>query len=230
MTRVVLWGLVGNSVSNARVIIAIDGPAGAGKSTIAKALAHAMNLQYLDTGAMFRAVTSTVLRLGIDPSDIEQVGALCEILSMEVLENQVIADGVDVTVDIRTPAVTKAASVIATNPLVRANLRSRQRAWTSERGGGVVEGRDIGSVVFPDATLKVYLTATPRVRAGRRVAEIGGDVDEVERLISERDLLDSTRADSPLREAEGSVLIDTSGRHVVDIVQQIVSLVEGRLS
>ena len=133
MTRVVLWGLVGNSVSDARVIIAIDGPAGAGKSTIAKALAHAMKLQYLDTGAMFRAVTSTVLRLGVDPSDIEQVGALCEILSMEVLENQVIADGVDVTVDIRTPAVTKAASVIATNPLVRANLRSRQRAWTSKR-------------------------------------------------------------------------------------------------
>ncbi len=93
-----------------------------------------------------------------------------------------------------------------------------------------MEGRDIGSVVFPDATLKVYLTATPRVRAKRRVAEIGGDVDEVERLISERDLLDSTRADSPLREAEGSVLIDTSGRLVVDIVDQIVSLVEGRLS
>ena len=173
MTRVVLWGLVGNSVSDARVIIAIDGPAGAGKSTIAKALAQAMKLQYLDTGAMFRAVTSTVLRLGIDPSDIEQVGALCEILSMEVLENQVIADGIAVTVDIRTPAVTKAASVIATNPLVRANLRSRQRAWTSVRGGGVVEGRDIGSVVFPDATLKVYLTATPRVRAGRRGSTCG---------------------------------------------------------
>lgn len=91
-----------------------------------------------------------------------------------------------------------------------------------------MEGRDIGSVVFPDATLKVYLTATPRVRASRRVAEIGGDVDEIERLIRERDFLDSTRADSPLREAEGSVLIDTSGRLVVDIVEQIVSLVEGR--
>lgn len=90
-----------------------------------------------------------------------------------------------------------------------------------------MEGRDIGSVVFPDATLKVYLTATPRVRASRRVAEIGGDVDEIERLIRERDFLDSTRADSPLREAEGSVLIDTSGRLVVDIVEQIVSLVEG---
>jgi cytidylate kinase len=109
-------------------------------------------------------------------------------------------------------------------------MRDRQRAWSDAHCGGVIEGRDIGSVVFPDAVLKVYLTATPRVRAERRVAEVGGDIDEIERSIAERDLKDSTRADSPLQESADSVVVDTSNRSIEEIVSSIVALVEERLS
>jgi cytidylate kinase len=141
----------------------------------------------------------------------------------------VVANGSDVTADIRSMAVTNAVSTVAANSLVRANMRDRQREWSDLNNGGVIEGRDIGTVVFPDAVLKVYLTASPRVRAERRVAEAGGNIDEIERSIAERDLKDSTRADSPLQESADSVVVDTSNRKIDDIVNSIVELVRERL-
>ena len=211
------------------VVVAIDGPAGAGKSTVAKALAHALQLKYLDTGAMFRAVTSLVLSSGTDVHDESAVGAVAENMNLVMENGLVVADGTDVTTDIRSIAVTSAVSTVAANSRVRANMRDRQRMWSDLNRGGVIEGRDIGTVVFPDAVLKVYLTASPRVRAERRVAEAGGDIDEIERSIAERDLKDSTRSDSPLQESADSVVVDTSNRSIEDIVGSIVQLVEERL-
>lgn len=211
------------------VVVAIDGPAGAGKSTIAKALAQSLGLQYLDTGAMFRAVTSVVLSTGIDQHDEQMVGKVAAELNLEMAGGSVIANGLDVTRDIRTTEVTQAVSTIAANSLVRSIMRDRQRTWSEINGGGVIEGRDIGTVVFPDAILKVYLTASPRVRAERRVAETGGNIDEIEKSIAERDLKDSTRTDSPLRESEDSVVVDTSHRTIEEIVSTIVALIAERL-
>ena len=211
------------------VVVAIDGPAGAGKSTVAKALAHALQLKYLDTGAMFRAVTSLVLSSGTDVHDESAVGAVAENMNLVMENGLVVADGTDVTTDIRSIAVTSAVSTVAANSRVRANMRDRQRMWSDLNRGGVIEGRDIGTVVFPDAVLKVYLTASPRVRAERRVAEAGGDIDEIERSIAERDLKDSTRSDSPLQESADSVVVDTSNRSIEDIVGSIVELVVERL-
>jgi cytidylate kinase len=211
------------------VVVAIDGPAGAGKSTVAKALAHALQLKYLDTGAMFRAVTSLVLSSGTDVHDESAVGAVAENMNLVMENGLVVADGTDVTTDIRSIAVTSAVSTVAANSRVRANMRDRQRMWSDLNRGGVIEGRDIGTVVFPDAVLKVYLTASPRVRAERRVAEAGGDLHEIERSIAERDLKDSTRSDSPLQESADSVVVDTSNRSIEDIVGSIVELVVERL-
>ena len=148
-------------------VIAIDGPAGSGKSTVARAVAARLGLAYLDTGAMYRAVAFAAIRRGIDPEDTTSVAALARELDLSV-DERVCVDGVDATIEIRTPEVTRAVSIVAANPEVRSELVRRQREWASERGGGVLEGRDIGTVVFPDAQLKVYLTA------GRRRARPAG--------------------------------------------------------
>jgi cytidylate kinase len=211
------------------VVVAIDGPAGAGKSTVAKALAQALDLKYLDTGAMFRAVTSLALSSGVDVHDEFAVGEIADTMNLVMENGVVVANGSDVTADIRSIAVTGAVSTVAANSRVRAMMRDRQRAWSDLNSGGVIEGRDIGTVVFPDALLKVYLTASPRVRAERRVAEVGGDIDEIERSIAERDLKDSTRADSPLQESADSVVVDTSNRSIEEIVNSIVQLIKERL-
>ena len=205
-------------------VIAIDGPAGAGKSTIAKALAARLGLEYLDTGAMYRAVTFAALREGLDLDDTEAVAVLSQRLRLDVSERGVLADGVDATAAIRGTEVTSNVSKVAANSGVRTELRTRQQAWAAERGGGVIEGRDIGSVVFPDAELKLYLTASPRTRAERRVAEAGGDVDEIEKAIAARDHLDSTRSDSPLTEASGSITVDTTGLTIDEVLARIVVL------
>lgn len=206
-------------------VIAIDGPAGSGKSTVAKALADRLGLEYLDTGAQFRAVTFAALRRGIDPDDAEVVGRLAETLELEVTRDRVVVDGADATVEIRGPEVTRAVSTVAANPHVRAELRRRQREWATERGGGVIEGRDIGSVVFPDAELKVYLTASPEVRAQRRHKEVSDlDYEEVAASIAERDARDQGRAHAPLVEADGAVQVDTSARSVDEIVADILAL------
>jgi len=206
------------------VIVAIDGPAGAGKSTVGRAVAARLGLQYLDTGAMYRAVTFAALRRGIDPADETDVASLAAAIEMTLDGSAVIVDGVDATVEIRGREVTAAVSAVAANSQVRAELVRRQRSWVAEHGGGVVEGRDIGSVVFPDATLKLYVTASPRVRAERRVAEIGGNVDDVEASIIERDRKDSTRADSPLMESSDAIVVDTTGSSVDEVVDHVLGL------
>jgi cytidylate kinase len=207
-------------------VIAIDGPAGAGKSTVARALAARLGLEYLDTGAMYRAVTLAAMRRGIDTADLNRVAKLAEELSLEVGEYGVLADGHDVTSEIRSHEVTTAVSAVAANSAVRAELVRRQRNWANQRGGGVLEGRDIGSVVFPDAELKLYLTASPRVRAERRVAEAGGDVDEIEAAIQRRDGHDISRSDSPLVEADGSIVVDTTGLSIDEVLARIEKLLE----
>lgn len=209
------------------VVIAIDGPAGAGKSTVGRAVARELGLDYLDTGAMYRAVTFAVLRRGVDPSAVDDVAKIAASVDLVVDDDGVQVDGVDATVEIRGRSVTSAVSSVAANSSVRSELVARQRDWVAAHGGGVVEGRDIGSVVFPDADLKLYVTASPRVRAERRVAEIGGDIDEVEASIIERDRKDSSRDDSPLTEAAGSVTVDTTGMSIGDVVEHIMAMLPG---
>ena len=205
-------------------IIAIDGPAGAGKSTIARALAARLGLQYLDTGAMYRAITFAAMRRNISLDDAATIGSLARSATLNVSEDGVIVDGLDATAAIRTPEVTAAVSKVAANSEVRAEMRSRQQRWAAEHGGGVIEGRDIGSVVFPDAELKLYLTASPRMRAQRRVAEAGGDVDEIEAAIAARDHYDSNRTDSPLTFADGSIVVDTTGSSIDEVLAHIAAL------
>lgn len=210
------------------VIVAIDGPAGAGKSTIARTLASRLGLEYLDTGAMYRAVTHAAMDRSVALDDTEAVAALARSISIRVADGKTSVDDIDVSEPIRGGAVTAAVSTVAANSAVRRSMRDLQRAWGLSRGGGVIEGRDIGTVVFPDALLKVYLTASPRVRAERRVAEVGGDVDAMERSIMERDHKDSSRSDSPLSTSSDSVVIDTGGRTVDAIVDEIVAMIAQR--
>jgi len=211
--------------SVAPMVIAIDGPAGAGKSTVGRAVAARLGLEYLDTGAMYRAVTFAALRRGIDPADADDVASLADAVEMTLDGSSVVVDGVDATVEIRGREVTAAVSAVAANARVRSELVRRQRSWVATHGGGVVEGRDIGSVVFPDATLKLFVTASPRVRAERRVAEIGGDVADVEASIIERDRKDSTRADSPLTETSDAVTVDTTGLSIDEVVARVLELI-----
>lgn len=207
-----------------RFVIAIDGPAGAGKSTVARAVASELGLDYLDTGAMYRAVTFAVLRRGVSVTDTVEVARLATVIDLDMTPATVVVDGVDATAAIRGREVTDAVSAVAANQAVRTVLVDRQRAWVAERGGGVVEGRDIASVVFPDAALKLFVTASPRVRAQRRVAETGGDVREVEASIIERDRRDSTRDSSPLLVATDAVEIDTSDLAIADVVAEVVRM------
>ena len=196
-------------------VVAIDGPAGSGKSTLSRALAERLGLDRLDTGAMYRAVAWAVLRDGIDPADAEAVATVAQGLDLSSGE-RVVADGTDVTEAVRSPEVSAAVSAVAANPAVRAVMVARQRAWIAQRGGGVVEGRDIGSVVLPDADLKLYLTADPEVRAARRSEEGAA-------AVARRDRLDSTRAVSPLEVPEGARVIDTGIMTVEEIVAQVVA-------
>jgi cytidylate kinase len=206
------------------LVIAIDGPAGAGKSTVGRAVAARLGLEYLDTGAMYRAVTFGVLRRGLDPGDDDAVAAVLPGIELDIGDDSTVVDGVDASIEIRGREVTAAVSAVAANSRVRADLVDRQRRWVEGHGGGVVEGRDIGSVVFPDAPLKLYITASPRIRAERRVAEIGGDVDDVELSIIERDRKDSTRDDSPLRATSDAITVDTTGLGIDQVVAHVLEL------
>jgi cytidylate kinase len=207
--------------------VAIDGPAGAGKSTLARALAERLGLERLDTGAMYRSVAWAALRRGVDPGDAEAVAALARCLRIEVGE-RVLVDGEDATAAIRTPAVDASVSVVAAIPAVRAEMVRRQRAWVAERGGGVVEGRDIGTVVLPDADVKVYLTARSGERARRRAAERGSQpLGEVARALERRDALDSTREASPLPDpgavAADAIVVDSTGKRAERVLEEVLS-------
>src|ERR687892_1575793 len=199
------------------MVVAIDGPAASGKSSVARALADALGFRYLDSGAMYRAVGLMTQRHGGAASD--------QARRLEIeLGDRVIANGEDVTEAIRTPDVSEAASRVATNERVRTALVAKQRELLSS-GDWVAEGRDIGTVVAPDAALKVFLTASPEERARRRAAELGTDVETVLRDQALRDAQDEGREHSPLQMAPGALALDTSGLTIDEVVDRIVGLV-----
>ncbi len=208
--------------------VAIDGPAGAGKSTLAGALAEHLGLERLDTGAMYRSVAWAALERGVDVTDTEAVAALARGLRIELTDEHVLVDGVDVTAGIRTGAVDGAVSVVAANPDVRAELVSRQRAWVVGHGGGVVEGRDIGTVVLPDADVKIYLTAVPHERARRRASERGRhQLAEVAAALERRDHLDSSRQVSPLPDAAqaaaDAIVVDSTDKPARQVLEEVLA-------
>ena len=205
-------------------LVAIDGPVGSGKSTVARAVAERLGLDVLPTGAMYRAVALAALRRGLQPEDTssdtaDRLTQVAREVTIEV-DDGVRLDGEDVSDELRTPAVNHAVSAVAANPDVREAMVAHQRAWAEAHGGGVVEGRDIGTVVFPDAAVKVFLTASDEARARRR----GGDEDAAD--LARRDRLDSTRATSPLKAAPDAHVIDSTDRTVDEVVDEIVALVE----
>jgi len=215
----------GRDMNGSMRVIAIDGPAGSGKSTVARALADRLGLDYLDTGAMYRGVTFAALRRGIDPDDVERVARLVVDLELEVFDGSCMVDGVDASVEIRGPEVTRAVSAVAANVEVRKELCRRQREWARRRGGGVLEGRDIGTVVFPDAELKLYLTADVEERARRRHKEMSDlAYEEVAAAIVHRDAKDEGRSTAPLAVAEDAVVVDTSGKSIEEVVETVVEM------
>ena len=213
-----------SALADEMIVVAVDGPAGSGKSTVARAVAARLGLAYLDTGAMYRSVAHAALCEDIDTDDGDRMADLARRLRIEVGE-RVMVDGVDCTVAIRSSKVTRAVTATAANPQVREEMVRRQRAWIVEQGGGVVEGRDIGTVVFPDARLKVYLTASPQERSRRRAAEAG---QALATDIARRDQADSSRAHSPLAVADDAITIDTTERTVEEVVDQITGLLAQR--
>lgn len=192
-------------------------------------LADRLGLTYLDTGAMYRSVAFAAIRRGVDPADEEPVAAVARDMDLHSDGASVVVDGVDATLEIRGSEVSRAVSLVAANPGVRDELRARQRLWAVEHGGGVIEGRDIGSVVFPDAVLKVYLTADPSVRAARRTGELlDANYDQVAADLARRDAMDQGRSDSPLVEPDGAVTLDTTDMGVDEVVDLLVQLAEDR--
>lgn len=201
-------------------VVAIDGPAGAGKSTVARALAHALGFTYLDSGAMYRSVALAAIRRGTDPA------AVAPELEIQV-GDRVILDGEDVTEAIRSPEISEAASRAAADPAVRRAMVALQRRLIG-RGDWVAEGRDIGTVVAPEAEVKVFLTADPRERARRRAQELGVGLETVLREQAIRDERDRAREHSPLRPAPGAVELDTTGLSRDEVVRRLVELVRSR--
>lgn len=219
------------------MIVAIDGPAGAGKSSVARAVARRLGFSHLDTGAMYRGVALAALRAGIDPADEEALAALAGSVDIGLRPDaggvRLLLDGADVTDELRSPAVSAAASSVAVNAAVRRLLVARQRAAMAT-GDWVADGRDIGTVVCPDAELKVYLTADVRERARRRREELatgGGpvpDIDEVAGELRVRDERDEGRAVSPLAVAADAVVVDTTDRSIDQVIERISTLIEER--
>ena len=209
------------------MVIAIDGPAGAGKSTVAKGVARALGFTYLDSGAMYRAVALAALDRGIEPDDGARLGELAWDLNIDFQGDTIRLDGKPVEGRIRSPEVTIAASRVSVHPQVRQAMVKRQRELIAA-GNYVAEGRDIGTVVSPDSPLKVFLTANEEERARRRAAESGESVTQVQEAIRDRDTRDRERADSPLLAAEESVDIDTTDLSPDQVVERIVALARER--
>jgi CMP/dCMP kinase len=213
------------------IVIAIDGPAGAGKSTIARRLAARLGFTHIDSGAMYRAVALWALRQNLDPKDMHRMEqlALAAGITLEADGSRVVLNEEDVTEAIRAPEVSRAASLVATIPGVRRALVEKQRAIGEQRSV-VMEGRDIGSVVFPRADLKIFLDAATEERARRRAAEGDGDPDAVARQIRERDERDRTRAEAPLTQAPDAVYVDSTGLAIEEVEEVILKLVRARIS
>ena len=207
--------------------IAIDGPAGAGKSTVARSVAEALGFTYIDTGAMYRAIAFCAMEADIDPTDPDAADSLASRIELTLEGDRVLVDGRDVTGAIRTPTVTRASAEIAKHPGVRSALVRTQRSLASVTDV-VMEGRDIGTEVLPDAELKIFLTASLDERAVRRGAEFGvedvASLDELKTAISKRDNIDTSRAVSPLVQAPDAVVIDSTARSIEDIVAEVVAL------
>ena len=207
------------------LIVTMDGPAGTGKSTVSRLVADRLGIPRLDTGAFYRAAGLAALRAGIDLDDHSAVADLVAGLQLDQSEGRMLMDGVDVSEEIRTQIVTEASSRVSIHPDVRGLLVVYQREWvTRNENRAVVEGRDIGSVVFPGATVKLYLDARPEVRAQRRAAQTGEEYDLVLDDLRSRDRRDSTRQASPLTVPDGAVLIDTSDMDVKQVVEKVVGL------
>jgi CMP/dCMP kinase len=212
-----------------RLILAIDGPSGAGKGTVARAVAAELGYRHVDSGAMYRAIGWKSVRDGLRLDDEQAVARLASHSRIDLSGTRVAIDGIDVTREIRTPDIDRAAASVARLPGVRAILVARQRELG--KGGGIVmEGRDIGTVVFPQADAKIYLDASPSERARRRAsdpAHSGGSavVDDVATALTARDELDRTRQSSPLYAAPDAAIIDTTGKSVTDVVQEVMRVV-----
>jgi cytidylate kinase len=217
-----------------RALIAVDGPAGAGKSTVSRRLARELGFRYVDTGAMYRVVGVLAAERGLDLGDANLLGALCDQLDIVFEERadglHTLAGGRDLSREIRTAEAGQLASKVSAIPAVRERLVARQRDIGRD-GGVVMEGRDIGTVVFPDATLKIFLVASPEARAQRRSADLGtADVGDVLREMTERDRRDQERAHSPLRPADDAIVIDTTDIGVADVVGRVREILAGRRS
>ena len=217
-----------------RCVVAVDGPSGSGKSTVSRRLATAIDGVYLDTGAMYRAITWAVLRAGADLQDIDAIAKIAQETSLDIgtdpLAPHFRANGTDVDAAIRGPEVTGAVSAVAAVPAVRTQLVRLQREIIAAAPRIVVEGRDIASVVAPDADLKVYLTASAAARAQRRSAEDATDVAATEADLNRRDKLDSSRAVDPLRQADDATTLDTTGLGIDEVVAQLLSMLNSKVS
>jgi cytidylate kinase len=219
------------------VVVAVDGPAGTGKSSVSRGLARALQARYLDTGAMYRIITLAVLRAGIDLTDHDAVGVVASSAKLSVghdpEEDLSYLDGEDVSLEIRGDEVTRAVSAVSSVPSVRTRLVDLQRTLAGGPGSVVVEGRDIGTVVLPDADVKIFLTASAETRARRRNDQnvAAGFVDDYDAVLADvrrRDHLDSTRAVSPLRAASDAVVVDTSEMTESEVIAHLLQLVKQR--
>jgi cytidylate kinase len=212
-----------------RITIAIDGPAGSGKSTVARRVAEALGFSYIDSGAMYRAVALWALRQGIDPTDAHRMEQLALAASLRLEPGRVFLNGEEVTADLRTPEVSRAASVVATHAGVRRALVAKQRS-VAETASVVMEGRDIGTVVFPQADVKIFLDASPEERLRRRQAESADAPPDLARQLADRDRRDRTRAESPLVQAEDAIYLDTTTLNLDEAVDAVLAVIRKRLS
>jgi cytidylate kinase len=221
------------SVSARQLIIAIDGPSGAGKGTIARALAARLGYRHIDTGAMYRAVAWKAMQAGLDLRDEAAVASLSDRAVFDLEGGRIAIDGQDVSQAIRTPTIDASATAVARHPAVRRVLVASQRAMGRD-GGVVMEGRDIGTVVFPDADVKIYLDASPEERARRRASDPAhtgsatSGLAEVATALAERDKSDSTRAISPLAMADDAIHIETTGLPIETVVERVMAVVDQR--
>jgi cytidylate kinase len=223
----------GSPDRSAGLVVAIDGPAGSGKSTLARLLAARLGFRFLDSGALYRSLTLKALREGVSEDDGPALARLLDRTRIELEDvdgdHRVLLDGADVSAPVRSPEVTAAVSVVAAHPEVRERMAPRQRAYAGRGGGVVAEGRDMGSVIFPDARVKVYLDADASERARRRALQTGEPERDVRAAMESRDRKDSTREFAPLRAAEDAERVDTTGKTVEQVLEVLLAKVRGRL-